>query len=207
MIGHAGAAGARGRRAVFLDRDGVLIADAHHLRNADQLRVLPGVPEALVRLRAAGWVLIVATNQSVVARGWVSEAELREVHRVLLGMLRERGASLDAVYYCPHHPEGAVPEYRLVCECRKPNPGMLLRAAAELGLDLSASVMVGDAASDIEAGRRAGCRTVLVRAGAAETGAGGAAAPDYVAADLNAAAAWILALPRYSGSPEGARDG
>lgn len=207
MIADAGAPGGRGRRAVFLDRDGVLIADTHHLRSADQLCVLPGVPEALVRLRAAGWALIVATNQSVVARGWVSEEELRQVHRVLLAILRERGASLDAIYYCPHHPEGAVPEYRVVCECRKPNPGMVLRAAAELGLDLSASVMVGDAASDIEAGRRAGCRTVLVRTGPAETVAGGAAAPDYVATDLDAAAAWILALPPHSGSPEGERDG
>jgi D-glycero-D-manno-heptose 1,7-bisphosphate phosphatase len=206
MIEHAGAPRGQGRRAVFLDRDGVLIADAHHLRSADQLRILPGVPEALVRLRAAGWVLIVATNQSVVARGWVSEDELRQVHRVLLAMLRERGASLDAIYYCPHHPEGAVPEYRVVCECRKPNPGMLLRAAAELGLDLSASVMVGDAASDVEAGRRARCRTVLVRAGPAETVAEDAAAPDYVAADLDAAAAWILALPRHSGGPAGERD-
>ncbi|HLJ62028.1 MAG TPA: HAD family hydrolase [bacterium] len=200
-------ADAPGRRAVFLDRDGVLIADAHHLRSVDQLRVLPGVPEALVRLRAAGWVLIVATNQSVVARGWVSEEELRHVHRVLLAMLRERGASLDAIYYCPHHPEGAVPAYRVVCECRKPNPGMLLRAAAELGLDLSASVMVGDAASDVETGRRAGCRTVLVRADAAETGAGGTPAPDYIAADLDAAAAWIVALPRHPGSTAGGRDG
>jgi D-glycero-D-manno-heptose 1,7-bisphosphate phosphatase len=179
---------------VFLDRDGVLVADVHHLRRAAQLRLLPGVPEALVRLRAAGWALVVVTNQSVVARGWVSEAELQQVHRVLLDMLRDRGASLDAIYYCPHHPEGTVAEYARACECRKPNPGMLLRAAVELGLALPQCVMVGDAVIDIEAGRRAGCRTVLVRPDKAEVAPGDPVAPDHVAADLGTAAAWILGL-------------
>jgi len=187
------------RRAVFLDRDGVLVADVHHLRRADQLRLLPGVPEALARLRAAGWALVVATNQSVVARGWISEGELRDIHRMLAAMLLDRGVALDAIYYCPHHPEGKVSEYRLVCPCRKPNPGMLLRGAAELGLDLSESVMVGDALSDIEAGRRAGCRTVLMCGGVVEAEPQAVAASDYVAADIEAAAAWILALPPRQG--------
>ncbi len=185
------------RRAVFLDRDGVLVADTHHLRRADQLRLLPGVPEALVQLREAGWALVVATNQSVVARGWLSEEGLERVHGALIDMLRERGATLDRIYYCPHHPDGEVPEYRGACACRKPNPGMLLRAAEEMDLDLADSVMVGDAPSDIEAGRRAGCRTVLISRGAVanepvSTGA------DYVAPDLRHAAAWILALSRAS---------
>ena len=106
-----------------MDRDGVLVADVHHLRRADQLRLLPGVPQALVRLREAGWMLVVATNQSVVARGWLSEAELQSVHGVLIEMLGERGAMLDRIYYCPHHPQGEVPEYRRACPCRKPTHG------------------------------------------------------------------------------------
>ncbi len=191
-------------RAVFLDRDGVLIADVHYLTAEDQIRVLPRVPEALARLRAGGWRLIVATNQSVVARGWITEEDLRRIHRALLGALRERGAEIDAVYYCPHHPGAAVAAYRRACDCRKPGPGMLLRAARDFGLDLQASVIVGDAASDIEAGRRAGCRAVRIDAGGREDrgGAdreprsdrspGGAGAPDYVAADLWDAAGWIL---------------
>lgn len=207
-------------RAVFLDRDGVLIADVDHLTSADQIRVLPRVPQALARLRAAGWRLIIATNQSVVARGWITEDRLREIHRVLLDRLHARGAEIEAVYYCPHHPDGSVPALRRECDCRKPNPGMLLRAADEHRLDLAASVIVGDAASDIEAGRRVGCRTVLIRGGGdgrahrgalAEPAAGppmpggparGEAVPDYVARHLWDAAGWLL-----SGTPRDGRDG
>jgi D-glycero-D-manno-heptose 1,7-bisphosphate phosphatase len=190
-------------RAVFLDRDGVLIADVHHLTSVDQLRLLPRVPEGLARLHRAGWRLIMATNQSVVARGWITEERLGEIHRALDDMLRARGAEIDAVYYCPHHPEGAVPAYRLACDCRKPNPGMLVRAAEEWRLDLGASVIVGNAASDIEAGRRAGCRTVLIRAAPTDGGAteevSGPTGPlragdaDYIARDLEDAAGWIIA--------------
>lgn len=186
-----------GRRAVFLDRDGVLIRDVVHLADASQIEILPGVPDALRRLRDARWMIVVVTNQSVVARGMVSETDLRGIHDVLESRLRARGATLDAIYYCPHHPEGAVDAYRVLCDCRKPKPGLLRRAAADLGIDLPVSVMVGDTNADIEAGRRAGCRTVLL------TGSAGAAAPvssaagartaDHVAADLAAAADWILA--------------
>ncbi len=178
-------------RAVFLDRDGVLIADVNHLTVPEQIRVLPRVPEALIRLRAAGWRLVVATNQSVVARGWISEERLQEIHQVLQATLRAQGAEIDAVYYCPHHPEGSVAAYRRVCACRKPSPGMLLRAAEDWHLDLAQSVIVGDAPPDIEAGRHAGCRTVLIRGGMSE--GTGKARPDYIARDLWDAAAWILA--------------
>lgn len=191
------------RRAVFLDRDGVLIRDVNHLTAASQLTILPGVPEALRRLRDAGWAVVVATNQSVVARGWVTEDGLREIHRDLEARLRARGAVVDAIYYCPHHPDGAVAAYRVACDCRKPQPGLLLRAAADLEIDLAASVMVGDAPSDIEAGRRAGCRTVLIRSASAaarrEPPAGdpeeNRSAPDYVAATLADAVDWIVTPP------------
>ena len=195
------------RRAAFVDRDGVLIRDVHHLRAASQIEILPGVPESLGRLRDAGWAVVVVTNQSAVARGLVTEDGLREIHGVLEAQLESRGAALDAIYYCPHHPEAAVAAYRVVCDCRKPQPGLLLQAAADLGIDLRASVMVGDAASDVEAGRRAGCRTVLIRAGAApaagrdsrETGRRDVAdrdatgvSTDHVAVDLPSAVDWIL---------------
>ncbi|HEV2282382.1 MAG TPA: HAD family hydrolase [bacterium] len=185
-----------GRRAVFVDRDGVLMRDVNHLTSPSQIEILPGVPESLRRLRDAGWAVVVITNQSVVARGMVTEEGLREIHEALQSRLRSRGAALDAIYYCPHHPEGAVAAYRIACDCRKPRAGLLLRAAADLGIDLGASVMVGDAASDIEAGRRAGCRTVLLGA-AGETGATRA---DHVATDLASAADWILATPATSGA-------
>lgn len=190
---------AAGRRAVFVDRDGVLIRDVDHLTSASEIEILGGVPEALRRLRAAGWAVVVVTNQSVVARGLVTEDRLREIHRALETQLGERGAALDAIYYCPHHPEGAVAAYRAVCDCRKPAPGMLLRAAAELGIDLRESVMVGDAPSDIEAGRRAGCRTVLLRADG--DAVADRIAPDHVAPDLAAAADWILAARRAREAP------
>lgn len=187
------------RRAVFVDRDGVLITDVDHLTSASEIEILPGVPESLRRLRNAGWAAVVVTNQSVVARGLVTEDELRAIHRTLESQLRARRAALDAIYYCPHHPEGVVAAYRAACDCRKPQPGLLLRAASDLGLDLRSSVMVGDTASDIEAGRRAGCRTVLIHhaspAGGSSresTAVADTAAADYVAPDLPGAVDWIL---------------
>ena len=154
------------RRAVFVDRDGVLVRDVDHLTSASALEILPDVPETLRRLRDAGWAVVVVTNQSVVARGWVTEEGLREIHAELASRLAASDATLDGIYYCPHHPEGSVAAYRAVCDCRKPQPGLLRRAAADLGIDLAASVMVGDALTDVEAGLRAGCRTVLIRAAA-----------------------------------------
>ncbi|HEV2356426.1 MAG TPA: HAD family hydrolase [bacterium] len=192
------------RRAVFLDRDGVVVRDVDHLTSASQLDILPGVPESLRRLRDAGWAVVVVTNQSVVARGWVTEEGLREIHSDLEARLRARGAALDAIYYCPHHPDGAVAAYRVACDCRKPQPGLLLRAAADLGIDLAASVMVGDAASDMEAGRRAGCRTALIRSASpgrmpvSRDPGEDRPAPDYVAATLADAVEWILHLPGES---------
>jgi D,D-heptose 1,7-bisphosphate phosphatase len=184
------------RRAVFLDRDGVLVRDVDHLTSVSQLEILPGVPEALRRLHDAGWAVVVVTNQSVVARGWLTEDGLRDIHRELASRLAARGAVLDAIYYCPHHPDGAVAAYRLACDCRKPKPGLLLRAADDLDLDLGASVMVGDVPTDVEAGKRAGCRTVLIRGGRAAERDGAGPPADHVAADLADAADWILAPSR-----------
>jgi D-glycero-D-manno-heptose 1,7-bisphosphate phosphatase len=151
--------------AIFLDRDGVLIEDSHYLGDQSRVRLVPGSSEAVAALNRAGWVVVVVTNQSGVARGMFTEADVGDVHAHLAELLLGFGAKIDAWQYCPHHPEGGVAEYRVACACRKPQAGMLLRAAEERGLDLAASWMIGDRVSDLEAGAAAGCRTALVRTG------------------------------------------
>jgi len=155
------------RRAVFLDRDGVIIEDIHLLTSPSQVRILDGVPEALSALAGAGFALIAVTNQTVVARGLATEDEVRRVHDEIDRRLHTAGGQpVDAYYVCPHHPAATRPEYRLDCECRKPRPGLLLRAARERGIDLAASYMIGDRVTDVIAGIRAGCTTILLETGA-----------------------------------------
>lgn len=152
--------------AVFLDRDGVLVEDCDLITRPEQFRVLPGVPEALARLHVAGFALVVVSNQAVVARGLATEMEVEQLNRHLEQVLVRAGApQLERWYFCPHHPAATLPAYRVDCACRKPRPGMLERAARELGLDLKASFMVGDRWTDVAAGARAGCRTVLLETG------------------------------------------
>ena len=153
------------RPAVFLDRDGTIVSERDYLRSVSEMRLLPGAALAIRQLNRAGFAVVIATNQSGVARGLLSESDLEHIHRVLRERLGRRGAKLDGIYYCPHHPAAALRRYRRRCRCRKPSPGLLLRAARELGLDLARSFAVGDSARDLAAGRRAGCRTVLVRTG------------------------------------------
>lgn len=188
------------RRAVFLDRDGVLVADVDLLVDPADIDVLDGVPEALSALAGAGYALVMVTNQTVVARGLATELELQRIHAALTERLRSGGSpKLDAIYVCLHHPNATLARYRADCECRKPRPGLLLRAARELDLDLSASTLVGDRQSDVTAGSLAGCATVLVGSGAyasepIETTLelDKALEPDIVCADLAEAARWIL---------------
>ncbi len=153
-------------RAAFLDRDGVLIPDFGVVTHAHQLGLLAGVPEALCRLKLAGFQLILVTNQAVVARGLISEEELDTLHEALQDLLASHGApKLDAIYACPHHPNADLLRYRVECQCRKPRPGLLTRAAAENDLDLGRSFMIGDRLTDVAAGHRAGCRTMLLETG------------------------------------------
>jgi D-glycero-D-manno-heptose 1,7-bisphosphate phosphatase len=153
------------RGAVFLDRDGVLIEDVHYLVEVRQVRLTVGAAEAVASLNRAGIPVIVVTNQAGVARGYFGEERVREVHAYLDELLAEECAKVDRFYYCPHRPDAKIARYRIPCDCRKPKPGMLRRAAAELGLDLANSYLVGDKVSDLAAGGAAGCKTMLVRTG------------------------------------------
>ncbi|HIW73923.1 MAG TPA: HAD-IIIA family hydrolase [Firmicutes bacterium] len=154
------------QRAVFLDRDGTVNRYAGFLRRPEEFELLPGVGQAVRRLNQAGILAVVATNQPVIARGEVTPAGLREIHNKMETLLGREGAYLDGIYVCPHHPDGGYPgerpEYKIDCACRKPKPGLLLRAAEDLQIDLGASWMVGDTESDMEAGRAAGCRTAFL---------------------------------------------
>lgn len=151
------------QKAVFLDRDGTINRYVGFLRNINDLELLEKVPEAVRMLNGLGYLAVVVTNQPVIARGEVSENELEEIHRKMETLLGKEGAYVDAVYYCPHHPDAGFPgerrEYKIRCQCRKPEPGLLFRAAKEYHIDLASSWMVGDSQSDILAGQAAGCRT------------------------------------------------
>jgi D-glycero-D-manno-heptose 1,7-bisphosphate phosphatase len=153
------------REAVFLDRDGTLIEEVHYLARPDQVRLIPGAAEAVRKLNQAGVLVVVVTNQAGVARGYFPESAISDVHVHLSHLLGEYGAHIDAYLYCPHHPTEGIGKYRVACDCRKPQPGLLLTAARELDIDLSRSWMIGDKPCDAEAGAAAGCRTILVRTG------------------------------------------
>jgi D-glycero-D-manno-heptose 1,7-bisphosphate phosphatase len=160
-----------GRPAVFLDRDGVLNALVYRPSRAawdspyapDEVRLLPGVAAAVAHLRAAGYMAVLVSNQPGYAKGYCGRTTLDAVHAVLVGRLRDQGAELDGAYYCYHHPRAVRYPLRITCDCRKPNDGLLRRAAEDLGVTLEESFLVGDRMVDLEAGRRAGCNTILVR--------------------------------------------
>lgn len=151
--------------AVFFDRDGTLIKERHHLSKIEQVEVLPGAVEAIRRVNRSGFHAVVVTNQSAVARGILTERELGEIHDTIMVHFEIRGAKINAIYYCPHHPEEGLPPLRQNCQCRKPAPGMLFKASRDLEICLSESALIGDTLSDIEAGRRVGLRTLLVTSG------------------------------------------
>lgn len=187
------------RRCVFLDRDGVINEEVDYLRDPDRVVLVAGAAEAIAALNRAGLAVVATTNQSGIARGMYTERELAAVTARIDELLARAGARLDRTYFCPHHPEAGVGPYRIACRCRKPGPGMLEQAAAELGLELARSAMVGDKATDLEAGRAAGCAAVLVRSGygareeARLAAAGRADLADAVFDSLAAAAPWLIA--------------
>jgi len=153
------------RSAVFLDRDGTINIEKDYLHRPEELEFIPGVPQAIRRLNDAGYLVIVVTNQSGVARGYFSLDDVTHLHAHMQRELEQVGAHVDGFYICPHHPEKGEGIYRVACDCRKGAPGMLLQAAHEYGIDTSRSFMIGDKPADIEAGRAAGCTPLLVLTG------------------------------------------
>jgi len=188
------------KKAIFLDRDGTLIEDPGYISGPEQVKLLDGVPEALIEFDAMGYKLVVVSNQSGVARGIVTEKALGEIHDRLKQLLAEKGAHLDGIYYCPFHPDGLVRKYRRESEDRKPNPGMLLTAADEMNIDLSCSWALGNSNRDIEAGRRVGCKTILIDSPSHRiTYEPGQQKPDYKAVNIKEAVNIIIKHHRSSG--------
>lgn len=187
------------RRAVLIDRDGTLNVEVHYLHRIEDLVLVPGAIEAIRALNQAGYLVLVVTNQAGIARGYYDEAALHRLHDHLAQLLVAAGARLDGIFFCPHHPDFGSP-----CNCRKPAPGMLLRAAAEHNLDLRRCWLVGDSAGDMGAGRAVGCRTLLVRTGyGAQTEAmldtaDRSSRPDAIVDDIGAAVRLILAQDSQS---------
>ena len=174
--------------AVFLDRDGTIVRQVELLHDPELMRLLPRACEAIRLLNENGLKVVVVTNQPVVARGMASVSDVYQLHKLLNMRLGKGGAHIDAFYFCPHHINANVEEYRITCACRKPNPGMILKAAEDHNLNLQRSVMIGDTTQDIMTGQNAGIKTILVR-----TGHGGrdpwqySCTPDFAAVDLRAA--------------------
>lgn len=185
--------------AVFLDRDGTVSEEAGYINHIDRFEVYPWAAQAIRRLNDAGVKVFLITNQSGVARGYFPEELVRQVHRRLCDSLALSGAFLDDIYYCPHHPEGRKTDYRVFCDCRKPAPGMLMKAAKDYDIDLSRSFVVGDRYLDLQTGFRVGARGVLVLSG---YGKGEylylkdqwPRPPDHVAENLSTAVDWVLSL-------------
>jgi len=188
------------KAAVFLDRDGVINKEVRFLRKPEQFELLPGFCEGIKLLNEHGWVTVIITNQPVIARGEATPHDIEVMHEKMKRELRKCGAHMDAIYYCPHHPEKGFPgervKYKINCNCRKPKIGLLEKASRELDIDLKKSFFIGDTTVDVQTGRNAGCKTVLVK-----TGYGGLdkkfdVTPDFVCENLLEAAKLIVEMNR-----------
>ena len=150
-------------RAIFLDRDGVIVKDNGYVHKIEDLYIIDGAVEAIKNLNSAGFLVIVISNQAGIARGYFREEDAEKFNNEIIKRLKQLGAYINAVYFCPHHPtEGKIKKYSIVCDCRKPAPGMILKAAKDHKIDLRYSWMIGDRNSDIEAGKNAGCNTLMI---------------------------------------------
>lgn len=189
--------GVGGKKAVFLDRDGCVNVESNHVRDIAQFQLYPDSVESIRRLNDAGYAVVVITNQSGVARGYMTEGLVREVNALMLKQVTQGGGRIDRVEYCPHHTEGVVKKYAVECDCRKPRPGMILRAGRALGLDFSKSFVVGDKISDIELGPATGMKAILALTGFGKgelekIKRGEAGPPDFVASGIKEAVDFIL---------------
>ena len=187
------------RRAIFLDKDGTVVVNVPYNVNPDLIELMPGVIDGLLQLQAAGFVLIMISNQAGLAHGYFTEPQLLVAQHRLEAILAEPGIALQGFFYCPHHPQGSVTELNRECDCRKPAPGLLRQAALKHGIDLAESWFIGDILDDVEAGNRAGCKTVLVDSG---TEAGkpmlGLRSPTFKCLTMNEAVDFVLARERTS---------
>lgn len=179
------------RPAAFLDRDGTVIREVDNLESLRQLRLLPGAASAIHSLNRLGFLVILVTNQPVVARGWITQLELEAIHEELRRRLATKDARIDAIYYCPHHPNANLKRYRKSCVCRKPNIGLFRKAAKDFGISMNRSFSIGDRTVDIEAGKRAGLQTILVHTGYKGRDGKYPASPDFKVKNLSQAAALI----------------
>lgn len=177
------------RFAVFLDRDGVINYEVDNLHKISDLKILPRAPQALKLLNKFKIPVIVITNQPVVARGWLTEQGVEKIHYEIERRLAKDGAKIDKFYFCPHHPEADLPKYRVICNCRKPATGLFEKAAEEFGIDLKKSYVIGDSFRDIEAGKKLGATTILVKSGSGDLRE---SVPDYSVKDLFEAVKLIL---------------
>jgi len=182
----------KGRLAVFVDRDGTITEEMGYLKEPEKLRLIPRSAEAIKLLNRRRMPVIVVSNQSGVARGYFTEKTVRETHQKLKELLTEKGAHLDSIYYCPHHSKFGSPKYRKNCNCRKPKPGMLLKAARRFNLDLKKGYVIGDKVEDIKLARKVGARGILVLTGYGRKSKSKKLNPDHTAKDLYHAVQWIL---------------
>lgn len=184
-------------RAVFLDRDGTISFEVGYIDNVNDFKLIPGVTKALYELQELGFKLIVISNQSGVARGYFPESRVSEINNKMNGLMKEAGIEFDGIYYCPHLESGSVKDYAVNCSCRKPKPGMILKAENEHSIDLNSSFMIGDSIVDVQCGKNAGLKTIFVRTGHGTKNEAGlenfslAERPDHIADDLSAAVEFI----------------
>ena len=181
-------------KAVFLDRDGVINREVDNLTHLGQLRLLPGVAAAIRKINQSGILAIIITNQPVVARGWLSENKLNLIHQEILIRLAKKGARIDAIYYCPHHPNANLAKYRKDCEDRKPNIGLIKKAVKDFNISLKDSFMAGDSTTDIQTSHNAGVRSILLKTGYAGKDKKFKVKPDYIVNNLFEAANLICKL-------------
>lgn len=189
------------KKAVFLDRDGTIIRDRNYLRSADDIEFLSGAPDALKALKSAGFLLVVCTNQSGIARGIISEQEYRAIDKCFKQMLSAQGVCLDRTYYCPHLPGGVSGKYAVKCECRKPGKGMFTAAQKEFKINFNTSYAIGDCPRDLKPAKILGATTILVMTGKGRRVRSlcrGRVFADYICKDLRAASRKILALTQKS---------
>lgn len=172
------------KKAVFLDRDGTINKEVNNLRDINQLRLLPNVAKAIRKFGQNHFLIIMITNQPVVARGWITEKQLEEIHMVLMARLKKQGARIDAIYYCPHHPNANFKKYKKDCSDRKPNIGLINKAVKDFNISLKDSFLIGDSTTDIKTANNADIKNILVKTGYAGKDKKFDVSADYIAKDL-----------------------